>query len=69
MIGPKFEAMADEFTDAILVKVDVDAASDVAGSCGISAMPTFQFYKGGQKIDEVVGADVTKLKATIKKNM
>jgi hypothetical protein len=32
--------------------------SDVAQSCKIRAMPTFQFYKAGSKIGEVVGADI-----------
>jgi hypothetical protein len=26
------------------------------------AMPTFQFFKGGNKIDEVRGADINKIK-------
>ena len=41
MIAPKFEAMAGEFTDAVLVKVDVDENEEFAEACGISCMPTF----------------------------
>jgi hypothetical protein len=31
----------------------VDAARDIAHMCGISATPTFQFYKRGEKVDEL----------------
>lgn len=68
IIGPKFEAIAEITPEAAFYKVDVDEASDVAGACGISAMPTFQFYKGGEKIDELCGADETKLKALVLKH-
>ncbi|XP_005750521.2 thioredoxin-like [Pundamilia nyererei] len=30
---------------------------DVSSSCGIRSMPTFQFYKNGQKLHEFSGAD------------
>lgn len=33
--------------------------------CKINAMPTFHFYKGGKKIDELMGADQNKLEALI----
>jgi thioredoxin 1 len=59
--------MAEENTDAEFVKVDVDDADDVAQACGIQAMPTFQFYKGGNKVDELQGADPHKLKALVAK--
>ncbi len=66
MIGPIFEAMANEFPDALFVKVDVDAASDIAQQCGIRAMPTFQFYKNGAKVDEFSGASEQKLRETVR---
>ena len=63
MIGPVFVKMADEFTNIEFVKVDVDDAEEIAASQAVSAMPTFKFYKGGAKIDELVGANAEKLKA------
>lgn len=47
--------------------MDVDTVTDVAGDLGVRAMPTFYFYKGGKKIDEVVGADTSAIKAKIEK--
>ena len=63
MIGPVFVKMADEFPNIEFVKVDVDDAEEIAASQAVSAMPTFKFYKGGAKIDELVGANAEKLKA------
>ena len=67
-IGPIFEKMAGENPDVEFVKVDVDEADDVAGACGIQAMPTFQFFKGGAKIDEMRGADQAKLAQLLAKH-
>jgi len=64
MIGPVFEKLAsDKYAadNVVFYKVDVDAADDVAQACNISAMPTFQFFKGGQKIEEMKGADQARL--------
>lgn len=60
--------MAGENPDAEFVKVDVDEAEDIAAECGIQAMPTFQFYKGGQMVDEMRGASEAGLLAMIAKN-
>ena len=58
MIAPKFEQKAAELGDSVvMVKVDVDANSATAEACGITAMPTFHFYKNGQKIAQQVGAN------------
>lgn len=40
----------------------------VAAECGVKAMPTFQFYKKGTKIDEMNGADKDKLVALVQKH-
>ena len=39
----------------------------VASACGISAMPTFQVFKDGAKVEELVGASKDRLKAMIAK--
>ncbi|KAK3803842.1 hypothetical protein RRG08_029434 [Elysia crispata] len=57
-IAPQLEAWATEFQGQVLfIKVDVDENEETAEAAEVSAMPTFHFYKGGQKVDEVVGAN------------
>lgn len=41
---------------------------DIALECSVSAMPTFQVWKNGQKVDELVGASKEKLKAMVEKH-
>lgn len=38
---------------------------DIAGECGVRAMPTFQAYFNGAKVDEVTGASPQKLQAMV----
>ena len=66
MIGPYFEELAGKFPGVVFVKVDVDDLDDVAAECGISAMPTFQLYSNGVKVEELTGADKGKLEAPAK---
>ncbi|XP_045921840.1 thioredoxin-like [Micropterus dolomieu] len=58
-IGPAFEeeSRKAENVNVIFLKVDVDEAEDVSAFCKISCMPTFQFYKNGEKVDEFSGAN------------
>ncbi|XP_067839669.1 thioredoxin-like isoform X2 [Heptranchias perlo] len=49
MIKPKFAEFAEQYTNVIFCQVDVDEAEDVAQNCGVNSMPTFQFYKNGNK--------------------
>eukprot|EP00879_Flechtneria_rotunda_P000275 GHRR01000361.1.p1 GENE.GHRR01000361.1~~GHRR01000361.1.p1 ORF type:complete len:113 (+),score=34.17 GHRR01000361.1:189-527(+) len=67
MIGPYFGQLSEQYDSLVFLKVDVDANAEVAGGAGISAMPTFQVYKDGKKVDEMVGASKEKLKALIDK--
>jgi len=67
-ISPYFAELSEQFTDAVFLKVDVDNCSDTSSKCGIRAMPTFQCYKNGAKVDEMVGASKDKLKGLIEKH-
>ncbi|KAF5312172.1 hypothetical protein D9619_002446 [Psilocybe cf. subviscida] len=66
-ISPIFEKFADldEHKDVEFYKVDVDEQEEIAAKVGIRAMPTFQLYKGGVKINDVVGADPAKLQTLV----
>ena len=67
-IGPIFEQLSEANPEVEFVKVDVDSADDVAAHCGVRAMPTFQFFKGGEKVGEMMGADQNKLVEMIAKH-
>lgn len=50
-------------------KIDVDEVPDVAQELGIKAMPTFMLFKNGEKITEVVGANVKALENAVTSNV
>ena len=61
---------SEQYMDKVdFYKVDVDEVPDVAQELGVRAMPTFMFFKNGEKVDEVVGANVRALEAAIQKHM
>jgi thioredoxin 1 len=47
------------------VQVDVDELGGLAAELGISSMPTFLFYKGGDIIHTMRGADEAKLREKV----
>ncbi|XP_030018073.1 thioredoxin b isoform X2 [Sphaeramia orbicularis] len=49
-IAPFFEELSNTHANVVFLKVDVDEAADVSQECGISCMPTFHFYKKGEKV-------------------
>ena len=66
-ISPKVADLAKAYPNVHFYKVDVDAASDIATRAKVSAMPTFHFYKNGQLVDTVVGANLPALKKAVAK--
>jgi len=67
-IAPLLETMSNELADVVFMKVDVDELADLSAKCNVSAMPTFHFYKGATKVDELIGASAEQLKSLITKN-
>jgi len=57
MVGPIVEELATEYAGkAVVGKLDVDANPETAQNYGISSIPSLMMFKGGQKVDEVIGA-------------
>lgn len=69
IIAPKVVKFSEEYKDAAFFKLDVDEVQDVAQELGIRAMPTFLFFKDGEKVGEVVGANPKAIKAAIEANL
>jgi thioredoxin 1 len=57
MIGPIVEEIAQELDGKLKVaKVNVDDAQDLAGQYNVMSIPTLLVFKGGEAVDQVVGA-------------
>ncbi|KAF3894053.1 Cytoplasmic thioredoxin isoenzyme 2 [Trichophyton interdigitale] len=56
-ISPVVDRLSEEHSaDVDFYKVDVDECSDIAAELGVRAMPTFFFFKNGEKLQSVAGA-------------
>lgn len=68
-VAPALEELADEMSpQAHVAKVNVDENGDLANRFGVRSIPTLMVFKGGQKVDTVVGAvPKTTLSGTISK--
>ncbi len=57
MLAPHIVELAQRYAGrAIVVKVNTDAANEVASSLGIQAIPTLLVYRGGKVIERQSGA-------------
>lgn len=68
-ISPFFEQLPTKYPRAVFLKVDVDKCQETAAGQGVSAMPTFIFYRNKAKIDRLQGADVNGLEHKIRQHM
>ncbi|KAF9354259.1 Thioredoxin-like protein 1 [Mortierella sp. AD094] len=67
-IKPIFEKLSNQYRHVTFVKVDVDDFQEVAAVAGVTAMPTFQFFKANKKIAEMKGANAGQLETLIKQH-
>ncbi len=66
-IGPVVEELAGDYAGKAKVgKVDVDSNPNIAMKYGIRAIPALMVFKGGQVVEQIVGAvPKTKLAAAL----
>ena len=64
-IAPKLVEYSEKFPSIHFIKVDVEEVPDVSQELGVTAMPTFFFFKDGDKVDDLLGAAPPKLEAKI----
>ncbi|XP_019309773.2 thioredoxin domain-containing protein 8 isoform X2 [Panthera pardus] len=68
-IYPLVHAMSLQYQNVMFANVDVDDSKELAQTCHIRSVPTFQMFKQTQKIFEFCGADAQKLEAKIQELM
>ncbi|KAJ3324892.1 hypothetical protein HDV06_005480 [Boothiomyces sp. JEL0866] len=56
VLGPLLESEVANSKKSILLKVDVDAAPNVAAKYNISSLPTVKAFKNGKEIDSFIGS-------------
>ncbi|XP_045474569.1 thioredoxin-like protein 1 [Harmonia axyridis] len=65
IIKPIFQQLSTKYANAVFLQIDVDKCQETASAQGVSAMPTFIFYRNKTKVDRVQGADAASLEAKI----
>lgn len=65
VIAPEIVKLSDSYPDASFYKIDVDEQPELAAELEVRAMPTFIFFKDGNKIQQVVGANKPAIEAIV----
>ena len=55
-----------EYKKIHFIKVDMEALPAIAQRCNVKALPTYQLYRNGEKLEEMSGAMPAKLVAMLK---
>ena len=65
-IAPAVESLAEEYGDAVVfVKVDVDELAELTSELGVTSMPTFLFFRSGDVIHTMRGANEEALREQV----
>ena len=69
MVAPVVDEIAEQYAGQIkVVKLNTDENPNTASQYGIRSIPTLMIFKGGQRVDMVVGAvPKTTLASTLEK--
>jgi desumoylating isopeptidase 1 len=64
---PAYDSLAEQYSQALFIKVDLNEAHNVGAQYQVRATPTFMTYSRGAKQDEWSGADPGLLKANVER--
>ncbi|GMR35469.1 hypothetical protein PMAYCL1PPCAC_05664, partial [Pristionchus mayeri] len=65
MMAPKFAKLSADFPNVKFAKVDIDEEEELASKYAINAIPTFMFFRGGNEIHRIEGANEEDLRSQI----
>lgn len=68
VIAPLLDKFSKEYTSAKFIKVDVDEFGSIASKYEVSSMPTILFFKDGEIVQKVIGANPAALKQALAAN-
>ncbi|CAJ1953520.1 unnamed protein product [Cylindrotheca closterium] len=71
VIAPKFDELSEKYADAVFLKVIGDASPDASKLMkreGVRSVPSFHYFKNGEKVDVVNGANAEAIEAAITKH-
>lgn len=58
--------MSRRYPNVVFLKVDVDQCTETAAGQGVTAMPTFIFYRNKTKLGQVKGTDIKAIESKLK---
>lgn len=61
-IHPDIEEMAETYKDALFLEVDVDKCDALANDYGVESLPTVLLFRGGKRLEFLVGPGPAKLR-------
>uniref|UniRef100_A0A0G4FSW4 Thioredoxin n=1 Tax=Chromera velia CCMP2878 TaxID=1169474 RepID=A0A0G4FSW4_9ALVE len=67
MMKAAVEELSSKYPQVAFVRVNVEDMSELSDLEGVTAMPTFVFYKNSKRLDEFTGASAATLEATLLK--
>ncbi|CAD6192152.1 unnamed protein product [Caenorhabditis auriculariae] len=64
-----YEKMAEEFKQALFMRIDVDEADEIAAKFDVQVMPTFVILCDGERVQTVQGGAEDALREAIQKHV
>ena len=69
-MAPLFEELSNQYSDKCeFLSVDCDDLPELAQKRGVASLPTFELIKSGKPLEQIIGANPSKLEQSIVRNL